>query len=196
MKILSKILLIFFLWQFGAVAQNYRIDEGFYTGFDPTKIDENKFEIDASVDKKERPVEGKYYGYKFTNGGFFIAPEAMRNLDLGDNLQNPIASQNSISALAQEEINYNIKANIGYEFSDRFKSFVIYDVGNFSLSSANKSAKFQAQNVSLGLGSQIEISDGLVIKLTYSQQQLNDATLNQQNRLKADVLRFGTFINF
>jgi hypothetical protein len=196
MKILSKILLIFFLWQFGAVAQNYRIDEGFYTGFDPTKIDENKFEIDASVDKKERPVEGKYYGYKFGNGGFFIAPEAMRNLDLGDNLQNPIASQNSISALAQEEINYNIKANIGYEFSDRFKSFVIYDVGNFSLSSANKSAKFQAQNVSLGLGSQIEISDGLVIKLTYSQQQLNDATLNQQNRLKADVLRFGTFINF
>lgn len=196
MKILSKILLVFFLWQFGAVAQNYRIEEGFYTGFDPTKIDENKFEIDASVDKKEKPVEGKYYGYKFTNGGFFVAPEATRNLNLGNNLQNPTAPQINNSVLLEQEINYNIKANIGYEFSDQFKSFVIYDVGNFSVNSVNKSAKFQNQNTSLGLGSQIEISDDLIIKLTYSQQQINDATLNQQGRLKADVLRFGTSINF
>lgn len=196
MKILSKILLIFLFWQFSAVAQNYKIDEGFYTGFDPTKIDENKFEIDASVDKKEKPVEGKYYGYKFSNGGFFIAPEAMRNLNLGDNLQNPTAPQINNSVLLEQEINYNIKANIGYEFTNQFKSFVIYDVGNFSVNSINKSAKFQNQNTSLGLGSQIEISNGLVIKLTYSQQQINDATLNQQGRLKADVLRFGTSINF
>jgi len=193
MKILLKILLIFFFWEFGAVAQNYKIDEGFYVGFDPTKIDKNKFEIDSSIDKKEKPVEGKYYGYKFSNGGFFIAPEAMRNL----NLENTSASsQNITTALVAQEINYNVKANIGYEFSNQFKSFVIYDVGNFSVNSANKSAKFQTQNTSLGLGSQIEISNGFVIKVTYTQQQLNDASLNQQNRLKADVLRFGTSINF
>lgn len=196
MKILLKILLTFFFWEFGALAQNYKIDEGFYVGFDPTKVDENKFEIDSSVDKKERPVEGKYYGYKFANGGFFIAPEAMRNLDAANSLQTPGIAQNNSLALAAQDINYNVKANIGYEFSDQFKSFVIYDVGNFSVSSANKSAKFQNQNTSLGLGSQIEISDGFVIKLTYTQQQLNDATLDQQGRLKADVLRFGTSINF
>ena len=195
MKILLKILLIFFLWEFGALAQNYKIDEGFYVGFDPTKVDENKFEIDSSVDKKEKPVEGKYYGYKFTNGGFFIAPEAMRNLDLGNNVQALGATQNGTSSLLAQEINYNVKANIGYEFTDQFKSFVIYDVGNIALSSANKSAKFQSQNSSLGLGQQIEISNGFVIKVTYTQQQLNDATTNQ-GRLKADVLRFGTSINF
>ncbi len=122
----------------------------------------------------------------------------MRNLDLENNnsLQTPLNAQNSGSSLEAQDINYNVKANIGYEFTDQFKSFVIYDVGNFSVSSANKSAKFQNQNSSLGVGSQIEVSDGFVIKVTYSQQQLNDAALNQQGRLKADVLRFGTSINF
>lgn len=198
MKILLKIL-VFCFCSMAAIAQNYKIDEGFYTGFDPTKVDENKFEIDASVDKKEKPVEGKYYGYKFSNGGFFVAPEAMRHLDLssgnGGNLQVP-SNDRSAAGLTAQDINYNIKANIGYEFSDQLKTFVIYDVGNVSVSSASKSAKFnQGQNSNLGLGSQIQISDDFVIKVTYSQQQLNDASANQ-GRLKADVVRFGTSINF
>lgn len=190
MRVLAKILVIFLFSQ-NIFAQNYKIDDGFYTGFDPTKIDESKFEIDASKNKEEIPVEGKLYGYKFGGGGFFIAPEAMRQLGF----QNKNLNLDNSSNQNLQSIDYSLKANIGYEFNDKFSSFISYNLGDISLNPAARNAKLTQNSNSLGVGSQIKLADDFIVRVTYSQQQVDDFT-NSQNRLQSDIIRFGTSINF
>ncbi len=191
MGILTKILLICFFSQ-NSFAQNYQIDDGFYTGFDPTKIDESKFELDASKNKEEIPVEGKLYGYKFGGEeGFFIAPEAMRQLGEANNfnLDSSLANANA------QTVDYNLKANMGYEFSNDFSTFISYNIGNISLNPAARNAAFVRNQGALGLGSQIKLADDFVIRITYSQQQVENLNSNQ-SRVNAEAVRFGTSINF
>ena len=68
-------------------------------------------------------------------------------------------------------------------------------MGDISLNPAARNAKLTQNSNSLGVGSQIKLADDFIVRVTYSQQQVDDFT-NSQNRLQSDIIRFGTSINF
>jgi hypothetical protein len=190
MKILTKILLLLLFFITDVFAQKYEIDEGFYVGKDPVKFDDSKLDIDASVDVKAKPVDGKYYGYKFSGGGFFLAPEANRKLkDIN------LKSFNHGEGNAQDSIEYNVKAHVGYDFNSGVSGFVTYDIGDFSYNATQKAAALNKNNSAIGFGSQLKLSNNFSLKVTYTQQQNYDNNIDG-GKIKSDVIRFGSSYSF
>jgi hypothetical protein len=183
-------LLLLFFFITDGFAQKYEIDEGFYVGQDPVKFDDSKFDVDASVDVKSKPVDGKYYGYKFSGGGFFLAPEATRKLnDIN------VKSFSDPEGQAKDNIDYNVKAHVGYDFDSGVSGFVTYDIGDFSYNAAQKAAALNKNNTAIGVGSQFKLSDDFSLKVTYTQQQNYDTNV-EGGKIKSDVIRFGTSYSF
>lgn len=189
MKLFFTILTL--LFSSNAIAQTYKINDGFYTGLDPTKIDDRKANLDKSFNVKEKTPDGKYYGYKFSEGGFFLAPEAIKK---SATLQKNTVLQDPNFLQKNDNLNYNVKANLGYDFNKSFSGFVTYDVGNFSYDATQRRTSFVAgQNAEVGVGSQMKFDD-FSAKVTYSQQNGYSATNGGQ--IKSDIIRFGASYNF
>lgn len=182
------LLVLFFISD--VFAQKYEIDEGFYVGQDPITFDDSKFDVDASVDVQSKPVDGKYYGYKFSGGGFFVAPEATRRLN---NIH--IKSFSDPALNTKDNIDYNIKTNLGYDFDSGISVFVTYDVGDFSYNSVQRSTYLNRNNSAVGFGSQLKFSDDFSLKVSYTQQQNYDSTV-EGGKIKSDIIRFGTSYSF
>ena len=197
MKVFARIFLLISFFSFDALTDSYKIDNGFYVGFDPTQNNHNKANIDNSLAVDEKPLEGRYYGYKLRESGFFVAPEAFQKKDPNAlELKNSSNAQNVPNA-ANPSLNYDIKANIGYEFSNGVSGFFTYDVGSFSYSSMQRSVAIdpRRKNAALGVGSQINFSNDFTVKFSYTQQQSETTAING-GQLKSDVIRFGTSYNF
>lgn len=160
------------------------IDDSFYIGIDPSKNDRTIGKIDNSQEKQD--PKDKYYGYKISNGGFFISPEVFSK----DNKINA-------SLLDSNSVDYNVKANVGYDFSRYFSAFLTYDLLNFSYNINQNSATIITNNnlaSQLGLGSQFNISDDFGIKFSYSQKFEESITSNAQ--IKTEMLSVGTVYSF
>jgi hypothetical protein len=193
MKIILKIFTILLLPGI-ALAKTYNIEDGFYSGIDPVKFDENQFDVDNSVASAEKPVDGKYYGYKFSGRGFFLAPEAFRRVNTSSLQVKDFG--NSEGLAAEDNLNYDIKANIGYEFNSNVSGFITYDVGSFSYDSTERSAAIGSSNDStIGFGSQVNVLDDFKLKVTYEQKEIDDTAING-GKIKSDFIRFGTSYSF
>ncbi|MBM5782789.1 MAG: hypothetical protein FJ368_05145 [Pelagibacterales bacterium] len=173
--------------------------ENFYIGVDATKNDKTIGKIDNSVavDKVE---EDRYYGYKLGNNGFFVAPEVSISKSPNQATQN--SSTTSQTRLSDPLVNYNLRANIGYDFNKYFSGFVTYDVAKFSLDSGqnsfgiNANSNINSGNVPIiGVGSQINLSNDFGVKFSYSQQQFENSS-NGNAKISSDVIKIGTVYSF
>jgi len=191
-----KNFLIFFLILFSSTvfaAENKAID-GFYVGVDPTKTDNKIGNINKAVSVDSKVNEDRYYGYKFADAGFFISPEVfMQNGNLNSTNS---GGQKSNQIGANSATNYNVKANVGYEFNNLVSGFVSYDLGSFSYNSGQKTIAVGASNNRiLGIGSQLNLSKSFGVKIIYSQQQFENSAVSG-GRIKADVIKVGTVYSF
>ena len=178
------------------------VKDGFYVGIDAAKNNEKIGKIDNSVAQK-KVEEDRYYGYKFGGSGFFVAPEvfAEKNKSTASHSfygtdQSKILGQASIS---KANSNYNLKANIGYDFSKHLSGFITYDIAKFSYNSnlgISSLAANRAYNSGvIGIGSQINFSNSFGVKVLYSQQQFeNNSTTGGQ--IRSDIIKFGTVYSF
>lgn len=198
---MKKLLFLFIIFSFDVLAKNseFLSKENFYIGVDATKNDKTIGKIDNSVavDKVE---EDRYYGYKVGNNGFFVAPEVSISKSNSQTTQN--STNTSQTKLSDPLVNYNLRANIGYDFNKYFSGFVTYDVAKFSLSSdqrnfgINANSNINSGNVPIiGVGSQINFSNDFGVKFSYSQQQFQN-TSNGSGRINADVIKIGTVYSF
>lgn len=183
-------------------------EDGFYVGVDQTLVNQNLGNIDKSVDKNSLIDTSKYYGYKVSEGGFFISPEvAPQNCAPTINLQglgaggSSAATQRSVQVgAAAINAAYNLRANIGYSFTDHVSGFLTYDVAQFSYNSAQGAISVNSNNGALNssvlsFGSQIKVSDDFGIRVSYGQQNFQSTTVNG-GTVRADSVKFGTVINF
>ena len=205
-----KIFLIFFLILLSISAKCFAdVDrsvqkDGFYVGVDQTKADPNVGKIDNSV-AQNPTTDSKYYGYKVSEGGFFISPEvaaqqAVQAIDptkLTNNASNA-GKANSANA-TRSALNYDLRANLGYEFNSHVSGFLTYDVAQFSYDSTQGAISVdtsKAVNSSVfGVGSQIKVSNDFGIRVSYIQQGF-DNSATSGGRIKSDVIKVGTVLSF
>lgn len=170
---------------------------GFYSGTDFTKINPQSRSIDNSLSPSSRTVDNSYYGYKFSDSGFFVAPELWSNSS-NQSLNAKLGGTTATKSKAPSpSVNYNVNANVGYEFNKSLAGFVTYDVGNFSYNSNQKTlVPGTSQNApTIGVGSQIKLSKDFGVKLSYSQQQFENSSTSQ-GQIKSDIIKFGTVYGF
>ena len=171
---------------------------GFYSGVDLTKVSPKSVSIDNSISPASKKSENKYYGYQICKNGFFLAPEllstsgsqtiAVKNLNPVTGTANPIS--------ATPTINYNVKANVGYEFNRRVTGFVTYDVGSVSYDPNQKAVG--ASNIfgsAVGVGSQFNFSNDLGLKVICIQEQVQGGG-DSGNSVKSNSVKFGTVFKF
>lgn len=171
---------------------------GFYSGVDLTKVSPKSVSIDNSISPASKKSENKYYGYKICNNGFFLAPEllatsgsqtiAVKNLNPVTGMAKPIS--------ATPTVNYNVKANVGYEFNRRVTGFVTYDVGSVSYDPTQKAVG--ANNIfgsAVGVGSQFNFSNDLGLKIICSQEQVQGGG-DSGSSVKSNSVKFGTVFKF
>ncbi len=201
-----KFLLICGLSTFsGIVFADSSPSKGFYVGVDPTKMNHKIGNINNSISEETKVAEDRYYGYKFSEAGFFIAPEvAMRSKNSqisfdSSKLDNNYNSNNTTTNSAAANVSYNIRANIGYEFDKSFSGFLTYDVGSFSyVPAAQRPVAIgigNAANSVVGIGSQINLSNSFGVKISYSQQQFENNS-NGGGRIRSEVVKVGTVYSF
>jgi hypothetical protein len=183
-------------------AQNL-LQDGFYVGVDAAKNDEKIGKIDNSV-AQDKTVQDKYYGYKFSGGGFFLAPEVSVEKNNQVSTDSTNADQNQVSLPDQTDIakanaSYGLKANVGYDFNQYFSGFVTYDVAKFSYNPNQGVGAIDASkasnNSTLGFGSQINISDSFGVKVLYSQQQFDNNSASG-GKVRSDIIKVGTVYSF
>lgn len=176
--------------------------DGFYVGVDASRNDEKIGKIDNSVAGDEVDQD-RYYGYKFSGGGFFVAPEVFLEKDdqisSVNNSDNPNQVQPSDQAdISKANANYGLKANIGYNFNRYFSGFLTYDVAKFSYDSNQGlfsiNASKATNNSSVGIGSQVNFSENFGLKILYSQKQFESDTVSGQ--VKSDLIKIGTVYSF
>lgn len=178
------------------------VKDGFYVGLDAAKNNEKIGKIDNSVAQK-KVEEDRYYGYKFGGSSFFVAPEvfAEKNRSTVSHSfygtdQSKILGQTSIS---KANSNYNLKANIGYDFNKHLSGFITYDIAKFSYNSnlgISSLAANRAYNSGvIGIGSQINFSNSFGVKVLYSQQQFEDNSASG-GQIRSDIIKFGTVYSF
>ncbi len=183
-----------------ANATNHPDDNsGFYVGVDPLKTDNKIGKIDNSVSVDSKVPEDRYYGYKFSGGGLFVAPEVfMQN---GTQIvTSPISGTTTKSdqTTAVPNVSYNVKANVGYDFNPRVSGFVTYDLGTFAYAPGQRSVTVganRATNSAVGIGSQINFSNSFGVKIIYSQQQFENSAVGG-GQVKSDVIKLGTVYSF
>lgn len=170
--------------------------DGFYVGVDPAKTNSKIGNANKAVSLDAKVAEDRYYGYKFSNQGFFVAPELfMQN---GTNLTSGTNNSTADANSKQLGVTYDVKANLGYEFNRRFLGFVSYDLGSLAYGSSQRQFAIganRANNSMVGIGSQINLSNDFGVKFIYSQQQFeNSATGGAQ--IKSEVVKVGTVYSF
>ncbi len=190
------------IFSFDVFAKNsdFFSKENLYIGIDATKNDKTVGKIDNSVaiDKVE---EGRYYGYKVGSDGFFVSPEVSISKSSNQVLQN--SSVTNQTKIADLMLNYNLRANIGYDFNKYFSGFVTYDVAKFSLDSSgqnsfgvNSNSSINSGNIPIiGVGSQINLSNDFGVKFSYVQQQFQNSS-NGNAKISSDVIKIGTVYSF
>lgn len=171
---------------------------GFYSGIDLTKVSPKSVSIDNSISPSSKKDDNKYYGYKICNRGFFIAPELLTSSGsqtiVVKNL-NPVTGATQPASTAPT-VNYDIKANVGYEFNRRVTGFVTYDVGSVSYDPTQKAVG--ASNTfgsAVGVGSQINVSKDLGLKIICSQEQVRGGDASG-NAVKSNSVKLGTVFKF
>lgn len=204
------VFLIIVGFSFGAAAHSEHGD-GFYVGVDPAKTNSKIGNVNNAVSLDGKVAEDRYYGYKFSSYGFFVAPELfMQNGATGISAtQNSSSNANSIAASNSGSANsigplpgitYNVKANVGYEFNRYVSGFLTYDLGSFAYSSGSGNRQMavganRANNSAVGIGSQINLSDSFGVKFMYSQQQFENSAVSG-GRIRSDVVKVGTVYSF
>lgn len=176
---------------------------GFYVGVDAAKNDNKIGKIDNSI-AGNTVEEDRYYGYKFSGGGFFLSPEiftekplistsSKNNKSSTNNKKTNPTTNSAINA------NYGLKANIGYDFNNHFSGFLTYDVAKFSYNAGQGSVTTnqndKLDNSTIGIGSQINLSDSFGVKILYKQQQVGSSSV-AGGKITSDVIKFGTIYNF
>lgn len=178
------------------------LQDGFYVGIDAAKNNEKIGKIDKSV-AQAKGEEDRYYGYKFRGSGFFVAPEISSEKNKST-LAHSFSGANQSNMLSQTNIpkansNYDLKANIGYDFNKHFSGFVAYDVVKFSYNSNLGVSSFAADRVSgnnaIGIGSQINFSNSFGVKVLYSQQQFENNSASG-GQIRSDIIKVGTVYSF
>lgn len=207
MRNFPALLLIVCGFSFNAFA-NSEHNNGFYVGVDPSKTNNKIGSVDRTISKDSKVAEDRYYGYKFSASGFFVAPELfMRNGTSLSTTQSGVANNdNSSTSNSPNQIGtlpgvtYNVKANVGYEFNHYVSGFVSYDLGSFSYSSAAHTRQVsvganRANNSAIGIGSQLNLSDSFGVKFMYTQQQFENSSVSG-GRVRSDVIKVGTVYSF
>ena len=168
------------------------LKDGFYVGIDPAKNDESIGKLDNSIPENDLNKD-QYYGYKFSEGGFFLAPELFMEEGSHD-----IALEGFSKDGSDEKVNYDLKANIGYDFNKYFSGFISYDLAKFSYDSSQgvRGANIDQSAIgsTIGIGSQVNFSDSFGIKVLYSQQESIDSASG--NEFEIDSIEFGTVYSF
>ncbi|NBV06023.1 MAG: hypothetical protein EBS06_02155 [Proteobacteria bacterium] len=197
MKFFLIFTLILFFYLPTVFAEENKAVEGFYVGVDPTKTDNKIGNINKAVSVDSKVAEDRYYGYKFSEAGFFISPEVfLQNGNLNSTSTTNSNNQKSNQIGATPGTTYNVKANIGYEFNNLVSGFVTYDLGSFSYNSGQRSIAVGASNsTSIGVGSQLNLSRSVGVKVIYSQQQFENSAVSG-GRIKSDLIKIGTVYNF
>ncbi len=200
-----KNFLIFFLIFIGITANVAAYSEdgnGFYVGVDPSKTNNKIGNVNNAVSLDSKIAEDRYYGYKFSGNGFFLAPEVF--MQKGNNVapvQNGGSSTNSSTPNQVGGIpgvTYDVKANVGYEFNRYVSGFVSYDLGSFAYNPGQKTVVIgsnKATSSSVGIGSQINISNSFGIKFMYSQQQFESSAVGGA-QVRSEVVKLGTVYSF
>ncbi|MBU6339375.1 MAG: hypothetical protein KGQ36_05355 [Rickettsiales bacterium] len=177
------------------------VKDGFYVGVDASKNNETIGKLDNS--KANVSEQDRYYGYKFSDGGFFVAPEvssdkASYNSLNKSNVYNQSQASNKINA-PSAATNYNLKANVGYDFNKMFSGFLTYDVAKFSYNANQGTAGVNASsalgNSSIGIGSQINFSSDFGVKVQYTQQKFDGNTASG-GQIRSDIIKVGTVYSF
>lgn len=197
-KIILALLCFFGLMKFSFANQ---VDDGFYVGVDPTKMNNKIGNANNAVSVDSKVEEDRYYGYKFSEAGFFVSPEvsmqSSTTLSTNSNSESNNSNSSSNNSIAPGVV-YNVRANVGYEFDKSFSGFITYDVGSFSYSQNQRNIGIGANNLfssSIGVGSQVNISNNFGVKFSYSQQQFeNSAAAGGQ--VRSDVVKVGTVYSF
>ena len=171
---------------------------GFYSGVDLTKVNPKSVSIDNSISPASKNADNKYYGYKICNRGFFVAPEL---LAIGGGQSLAVKNLNTVTGTAKPvsatpTLNYNVKANVGYEFNHRVTGFVTYDVGSVSYDPTQKSVgASNAMGSAVGVGSQFNFSNDLGLKIICSQEQVQGGD-SSGSSVKSNSVKFGTMYKF
>lgn len=195
-----KLLFIFLFFSFDVFAKSsdFLSKDKFYIGVDATKNDKRIGKIDNSV-AQESVEEDRYYGYKFGNRGFFVAPEVSMSKVNNQITQNYSNQNQHNTRLTNPMVNYNVRANVGYDFNKYFSGFITYDVARFSLDSTQRAINANLNNNGnlpiMGLGSQINISNDFGVKFFYMQQQFQGAS-NGNAQVNSQIIKVGTVYNF
>lgn len=181
---LVRILLILLILPTTLLA-DVTIDESFYTGVDPLRNDETIGRIDNSLE--EEFAQDKYYGYKISSDGFFISPEVF-------------VTEGSADARLKdvETLDYDVKANIGYDFNRHFSAFVTYDLLEFAYNPNQNSAQVEHNNEigsQIGFGSQFNVSHDFGIKFSYS-QRFEESPTSSSAQIKTEMFSVGTVYSF
>ncbi len=172
--------------------------DGFYIGVDPTKMNNKIGNANKAVSVDSKVAEDRYYGYKFSEAGFFVAPEVALKSHLSQAVDDVSKTNNSVPNSTIPNVSYNVRANIGYEFDKSFSGFLTYDVGNFSyISGSQRPIPIAGRNISnnvIGFGSQVNFSNSFGVKFSYSQQQFDNSS--GTGRIKSEVIKVGTVYSF
>lgn len=200
-----KNFLTFFLIFISIAANAFsRVDDvdGFYVGVDPSKTNNKIGNANHAVSLDSKIAEDRYYGYKFSGNGFFLAPEVfMQN---GNNVAPNQISSSSTNSSSPNQVGgipgvaYDVKANVGYEFNHYVSGFVSYDLGSFAYNPRQKTVVVgsnRATNSAVGIGSQINISSSFGVKLMYSQQQFESSAVGGA-QVRSEVVKLGTVYSF
>lgn len=214
-----KNFLIFFLILVTYAASSFaRYDDGsgFYMGVNPEKTNSKIGNADNSVSLDSKVAEDRYYGYKFSSGGFFVAPEVFMqnggNLNTTQNAASNTSTTTSSTTTANSSaaksnqigsipgMTYSVKANVGYEFNHYVSGFVTYDLGSFAYSSNGRGQQVtigsnRANSSAVGIGSQINLSNRFGVKIMYTQQQFENSSV-VGGRIRSDVVKLGTVYSF
>lgn len=192
-KFLSFLLVTFFFTH-NLYAEDFKLD-GLYIGVDATKNNEKIGNIDKSITLKNKTDKDRYYGYKISGNGFFVSPEIFVD-------DNPSALSGSEilnnTDISQERLNYGLKANIGYDFNRYFSGFLTYDVAKFSFDATQGVSGVGVTDFlngnTVGVGSQVNISDSFGVKFLYSQQRFEGN--GSEGQIQSDIIQVGTVYSF
>lgn len=200
---ITKNFLIFFLILFNFITDVFanlsnNNSSGFYVGVDPSKTNNKVGNIDNSVTTESKLADDRYYGYKFSGGGFFVSPELFMNSNNNLSVQSSGNSSNTQTQRGALGATYDVKANFGYEFSEYVSGFVTYDLGAFSYRPGQKNVTVgsgTATSSAVGIGSQINLSNSFGLKLIYTQQQFENSAVGG-GQIRSNVFKVGTVYNF
>lgn len=153
-----------------------------------TKI--NNIENLKLLQELEAP-KTKTYSYEINKGGIYFEPEAIAK-------RQEITSNNLAQEIEKEQfLNYNLRSNIGYEFSKYFTGFLSYDLGNIGIDSVNKNVNLGINYSTIrinGVGSKINFSDDFGMKIIYREQDLIGN--GNSNIDKSQEINLKTILNF